>query len=500
MSQTHIANIDFKNGFVWIVLLHSDGTTSIKKRRFKHFILSPERKDSLWLRLKGENFLQYIKLYDDRNREYWDDYKSLIEKFVIHNDIEAVRVLTGLTLFGELSHKDLCVLSFDIETNGLLLNGNSLILLISCTVRKNGRVVRKLFAYDDYPTQGAMLKAWIDWVCEISPNVICAYNGYGFDWPYISHVAKIHGIKLALGLDGSETRTATRDSYYRKEGGQQYAYRDVKIFGREYVDVIFLVMKSDQAARQHESYALKAVIKKLGLEREDRQHFDASRIQLVYKDPIEWAKIKQYAVHDADDALQLFEKLIPAYFAIAKLIPKSLQQIINGSTGSQINSCLVSSYLQLSHSIPKASPTMQYQGGMTIAKPGLWKNTFRVDVASLYPSICMAWNIFDPVKDPYNHFIKFLSKWTSERLEYKALYEDTRDENAKAMSAAMKILANSFYGMMAANGLNFNSPVRAAEITEHGRNILKKAIEYTENQGFEVFFGDTDSMAFCRKE
>jgi DNA polymerase elongation subunit (family B) len=496
MSLHRIANVDVKGGELWVVILDEDCNPRIVKRPFKHFMLSPKNPDVFWLRLKGEGYFRFIKFYEEKGLEFWDDYQSLADKFVIHQDIEAARVLTGIQLFEGLTPQDLCVLSFDIETNGLAMDKNSLLLILSCTVRKKGQILRKLFAYDEYGSQAQMLRAWVQWVNEINPNVLCAYHGFGFDWPFISHVAQMHGVELTLGRDGSELRTSRRDSHYRKEGGQEYAYRDLKIFGREYVDVMFLTMKADQAARKFESYALKSVVKQLGLEREDRQHFDASQIQTLYQDPVEWAKIKQYAIHDADDGLALFEKFIPPYFAITQLIPKSLQQIIHGATGSQINSCLVASYLQLSHSIPKASPTIQYQGGMTIAKPGLWKDAFRVDVASLYPSICLAWNIHDPLKDPFNHFIRFLGAWTKERLEFKSLYQKTGDENAKAMSDALKILANSTYGMMAAPGLNYNSPKRASEITRHGREILQKAIQYAESQGFEVFFGDTDSLAF----
>ncbi len=482
------------------MILHPDGTTETLKRRFRYFILSNKRHSPEWLKLSGQGFFQYMKLFDQKGSAFWKEYKSLTEKFVIHNDIEAARVLSGVKLFDGLQCKELCILAFDIETNGLAVNDASFIYIISCVVRKNGQITQKLFNYDAFQSQAAMLRAWVAWVNEISPHVMSAYNGYRFDWPFILRVAKNHGVKLTLGRDGSELEVASHASHFRKEGGQQYGFHDIQIFGRDCVDAMFLVMKADQAERRFESYALKSVIKTLGLERENRQHFDASSIQNEYKNPESWVKIQQYAIDDALDALVLLEKYLPPYFAITKIIPKSLQQIINGATGSQINSSLIASYLQMGHSIPKSSETAPFEGGMTFSKLGLFKRVFRADVSSLYPSVCIQWNIHDPLKDPQNHFIQLLSEWTKERLQFKALFEESGDENAQAMSGALKILINSAFGAMATRGLNFNSQEKAEEITKRGREILAHAIAYARTQGFEEIYGDTDSLALIRKD
>ena len=99
------------------------------------------------------------------------------------------------------------------------------------------------------------------------------------------------------------------------------------------------------------------------MEKENRQYYDASKIRLVYQDPTEWEKIKQYAKEDADDSLNLFYLMSPAYFYYSQSVSKPFQEIILGATGSQINNIMIRAYLQQGHSIPKASKPEPYEGG-----------------------------------------------------------------------------------------------------------------------------------------
>ncbi len=56
------------------------------------------------------------------------------------------------------------------------------------------------------------------------------------------------------------------------------------------------------------------------------------------------------------------------------------------------------------------------------------------------------------------------------------------------MQAALKILANSYYGFLGAPGLNYNYPQGAALITQKGREILSKAIKWASNKQPEEIF------------
>ncbi len=499
MSLNRIANIDVKGGYVWMLILDSDGKARVKKKRYQYYMLSSEKKNSNWHQLKGNNHYRFIRFYNTK-KEFITDYRfNKKNAFAIFNDQEAARIIDGIKQYEGLSPKDLCTLVFDIETNGLTRDSNSKIFIIANTVYKNGQIIKRIFTHDQYKSQGDLIVAWVSWANEIDPEILAAYSGYNFDIPYLVHVASLHGVKLNLGRDGSEIEISDFTSEFRKDGSQSYSYHDVRIFLRSFVDVMFLVIKADAASRVLDSYGLKSVIKQLGLEKEGRQHYDAPQIATLHKDPIEWEKIKAYAQGDTDDTLTLFDKFIPPYFALSKLITMSIQDTVNCATGKQVNNTLIASYLTINHSIPKASETIKYEGGKTVAIPGLYLFAVRFDVSSLYPHVLLHYKLSNGEKDPRGHLLKMLSDWTSQRLAHKARYQETGDPEAKAMSDSLKIGINSIYGMLGAPGLCFNSPEHSELCTKYGREILTRAIEWAEGKGFTVFFGDTDSIAFCKQ-
>ena len=43
------------------------------------------------------------------------------------------------------------------------------------------------------------------------------------------------------------------------------------------------------------------------------------------------------------------------------------------------------------------------------------------------------------------------------------------------------------YGFMGSTGLNYNYPDGASDVTRHGREILKKAIEFSTSQPYEYW-------------
>ena len=70
----------------------------------------------------------------------------------------------------------------------------------------------------------------------------------------------------------------------------------------------------------------------------------------------------------------------------------------------------------------------------------------------------------------------------------------------ETMQKAYKLLANSVYGCLGFSNSRFYSPVIADTITGIGRHILRKSKEELENKGFEVIYGDTDSLMVDTKE
>ena len=460
-----------------ITIFKEDLPPEILPNRF--WILSDSPLGRKPMRLKGNLHYKWGAQFEDREtftklRHIWK--KQGKDVYSIYDPKEAAMVKDGITYFKGLKPSDVSILSFDIETTTLDPNTEGAeVLLISNTFRKNGKIIRRLFCYDEYNNAGEMIAAWCNWVREMNPSVIIGHNIYGFDLPYLESIAKQNDTHVRLGRNESNIFFSPTESKFRKDGSQFIIYHKPKVYGRELVDTMFLAIKYD-IGRKYESYALKKIIAHEGLEVKDRQHYDASRIRYNYKDDVEWEKIKVYCIHDSDDALALFDLMVPPFFYLTQTIPKSFQSIIETASGSQINSVMLRSYLQDAHSIPKTSEENAYEGAISFGIPGIYNNVFKVDVASLYPSIILEWQVYDKEKDPKQYFLKLVSSFTERRLYHKKLAKT--DKYHDDLQNSFKIWINSAYGFLATAGLNFNSPSNAAFITEKGRLILQDAIRW----------------------
>lgn len=452
--------------------------------------ISPQKE----YKLEGNQFFKYYHEFSDS--EAHRNLKSVLYKkridFYNVSDLKESNLLRyGMTYFKGLEIKDVSVLSFDIESDSLVKHKNSEIYIITNTFRKQNEIIRKIFTLDQYDTQAEMLKAWCDWVQEMDPSLVIGHNIFGYDFPYLQHVAQINGVSLKLGRDGSELKFNTYESKFRKDGSQTLDYFNVHIYGREIVDTMFLSVKYD-IGRAFPSYGLKPIIKFLGMEKADRTFIDAGKMKEIYYNrignPELWVKSKQYGEEDSDDALKLFDLMVPSFFYMTQSISMSFQQIINKATGSQINNMMVRAYFQDGHSIAKADEATSFEGALSLGVPGEYKNCVRWDIASLYPSIMRQYKVYNTQKDPKGYFLQLVENFTVERLKNKQLAKETNNKYYKDLEGSQKILINSKYGALGAPGLNYNYPEGAAFITKKGREILGQAIEWASGKTVDNLF------------
>jgi len=481
-----IVSIEPSNSSVEIFIQDNQGNVKSEFVENRSWILSHfPLKD--FKKLQGNLYYQYGKQFRERNEfQKARSYLKNSDIFSIYDPKESFMVLKGYTYFKGLKHQDVTILSFDIETTTKDLNDQSKLLLISNTFRKNGIITKKLFSYDDYNDEGEMIEEWCKWVRKMDPSIITGHYILVFDLDYIQFIANKYNVALKLGRDGSNMKVNNYESQFRKDGSQSYSYYKHYIYGREIIDGYFLALKYD-IGRKYDNYKLKNIIKQEGLEKQGRVFYDASKIRENYKNPTEWAKIKEYCIDDSDDSLAIFDLMSPALFYSAQMIPKPFQLISECATGSQINSIMMRSYLQNGHSLPRASDPFPFKGAISIGNFGIYRNVFKVDVSSLYPSIMIQYEVYDKDKDPNGNFLYLVKNLTEQRLINKKLAKETGDNYYKGLEQSQKILVNSAYGFLAAAGLIFNSPIKADFITETGRDILKKSIlwatgkEYDEN-------------------
>ena len=141
-----------------------------------------------------------------------------------------------------------------------------------------------------------------------------------------------------------------------------------------------------------------------------------------------------------------------------------------------------------------------FEGGYTdIFFTGVAHNVWHCDVASLYPSIMLKFDCF-PVTDQLQIFRHLLTDLRTFRLEAKSEMRAEKDpakqHHLQALHNTFKILLNSFYGYLGFAQGNFADFDAAARVTQIGRDLLKKMIDWLAAQGATVIEVDTDGIYF----
>lgn len=451
------------------------------------WFLSNEKISSKQETLAGSQHYKFIGKFDtfkERENVIRLLRKEHVDFYRIYDQKEQSLIYNGMTYYKGMKPNEVSTLSFDIETNSLQHYADSLILIITNTFRRNGVLIKKSFCLDEYAgDEKKLIQDWIKFVREINPSIILGHNILGFDIPYLSFRCKELGVKFNLGRDGSQIKFDMWESSKRVDGSLTIEYVNAHIFGREICDTMFLAITYD-ALKKFPSYALKSLIRHLGWEKVGRTFVEAHKIGQYYKDHLagnstNWELAKQYAVEDSDDALTLFDKFVNSYFYFTQNVSKSFQGMINSATGSQINNMMVRSYLQIGHSIAKATELTEHvAGGISFAVPMVYTNLFKVDIKACYPSQILRFKLYDEIKDPFAHFYKLVHFFTYKRFDYKKLFKETKDSYYEALDAAAKITINSAYGVTITMGLNYNCPHIGAKITAESRAIIDKALTW----------------------
>jgi DNA polymerase elongation subunit (family B) len=427
-------------------------------------------------RLKGNQYYKFItEISIDRYHELkkeWDRSKWLPRSLE-----EGFMLLHGFTYFKGLKTENISLLSFDIEATSLDPNDkNAEVILISTTFRgRTGKTEKRIFDIKKYSNEIDMIADWSIYVKKVNPDVLLGHNILGYDLPYLN--ARAGG--LYLGRDNSQVKFDENTSKKRKDGSQSYDYYNAKIHGREIVDTLFLSINYD-IGRNFPSYGLKAIEKHLNLVSDDRIVWDFEKHSTkTYKtwEKETWTDFVQYCADDSDSPIKMFDIMIPPFFYLNQSIPKTLQQMVNEATGSQLDAMMIRSYLQDGFSQPMTSKKVEFQGAISMGIPGIYKDVRKVDVASLYPSIMLQYDIYDKNKDPNKHMLKALNYFRTERLKNKALGSKGSIYHQN-LSDSQKVAINSLYGFLGAGYLLYNYPKGAADVTRYGRDILQKGVEW----------------------
>ncbi len=344
-----------------------------------------------------------------------------------------------------------------------------------------------------------ILSRFVEFVRKEDPDVITGYNIDGYDMPLIEERMRANGVKFSIGRDGLPPKRIMKQ-YWR-------------LHGRIISDTWWNVKKILHPKNE----TLNAVAKEMLGEGKD----NINRLKIEE----EWANRRQeviaYCIKDAVLTLEIFKKLRVMdrnlFMATVAMLP--VDDVTNGGTSNYVDSILIRRADREHIAVPMTLYSRKdkpIEGGYVESMgAGLYNNVVVLDFKSMYPSMIMKYNICFTTLSKNGTIIapngvKFLDKGIREGLIPRIL-KDLMDERDRVkgimkrspgderdyydgIQGAIKILMNTFYGVLASNFYRFTNPEIGAAVTAYARNTIIGLMDKLRGRGYKVIYGDTDSI------
>ena len=403
------------------------------------------------------------------------------------------------------------VASLDIETSYT----ENILYSIAVSIRnENGSTegLEKVFMVGDKPVETSLdqpylefcaselelLERFLPWFTECDPDVIIGWSVVGFDLNFLQKRCDFYGLVFTLGRAGQSVswRTASQT------GNKLFAL----VPGRIVLDGIELLRT---ATYQFESFSLENVSREL-LGRGKLIHdVDArgAEIQELFR-----SDKQQLASYNLEDC-----NLVHDIFCHTQLLDFALER--SRLTGLDVDrpggsvAAFDFLYLPKLHRKGFVAPVVPDDarggapGGFVLeSEPGLYENVIVMDFKSLYPSIIRTFHV-DPLalvegeteQDAIPGYKG--AQFSRDKVLLPGIIEalwSARDEAKRkklsANSQAIKIIMNSFYGVLGTPGCRFFDDRLVSSITMRGHEILQTTRDLIQAEGYKVIYGDTDSV------
>jgi DNA polymerase elongation subunit (family B) len=276
-------------------------------------------------------------------------------------------------------------------------------------------------------------------------------------------------------------------------------YPKFAVGGRHFVDTFLLAQFYDVGMRSLAGFERSDVARHFDLcDSEEISALTGKDLQRAYLDNSE--AFRRRALCGIRETRALSNLLSPSHFIQAQIFPYNYQDVIVRGNATRINALFLREYFRQRHSIPELPMPRAFEGGYTdIFFSGVAHNVWHCDIASLYPSVMLQFECF-PATDQLQIFRHLLTDLRTFRLEAKAKMraekDPARQHHLQALQNTFKILLNSFYGYLGFAQGHFADFDAAARVTQIGRDLLKKMIEWLNTHGAHVIEVDTDGIYF----
>jgi DNA polymerase-2 len=399
----------------------------------------------------------------------------------------------------------LTALSIDIETDfaanqlysiAVYSKSVSLVLMVN---DKPEPLVEEGLELRFFHTEKELLSCFIETIEELDPDVLIGWNVVNFDLRCLQVFCDRVGIELRLGRNAEAIKwRQSADSAER-----HYAL----IAGRVVLDGIELMRT---ATYQFENFSLEHVSRELLDRGKLVDDVDARGAEITSLFKSAKLDLARYNLEDCKLVWDIFEKEKLIDFAIERSLLTGLELDRAGGSVAAMDFL----YLPRLHRKGYVGPSIDQletsnisPGGYVMNSiPGIHRNVIVLDFKSLYPSIIRTFNV-DPLAmikglDEENPIIGYdggrFSRTHSILPELITTLWAARDRaklvNNKVLSQAIKIMMNSFYGVLGTLGCRFFDSRLVSSITKRGHEIIIQSKGYIESKGYQVIYGDTDSV------
>ena len=483
------------------------------------------RKESDMKTIKGNN-VDVLYFNTEKDLREADDTLQTKGVFTYESDIDPVKrylmerfINAQINITGDFVKKDRLVsftnpkvkpceanpkfvtASLDIETG--YKNGALYSVALHITGKKGE--LKKVFALginkrapeyiSFFNTEKDLLIDFLSWFKETDPDIIIGWHVIGFDLMFLER--KCGELNIPFDIGRGEGKTSLRS----RKNGSYFAF----IPGR-------IVIDGPPALRSSffsfEDYKLETVAQEL-LKTGKTITPDKNKvheIERLFKE--DKVKLAEYNLQDAVLVSNIFKKS-----ALIELSVKRAQ--LSGLLMDQLGMMTAAFdhfYLPRLHRAGYVAPNIKdiveldhAAGGYVLdPTPGLYDDVIVLDFKSLYPSIIRTFKI-DPISrihagentirtpEGYKFSLtkNFLPDFIARLIEKR---NEAKIKGDKQLSQAIKILMNSFYGVMGSYGCRFYHPDLPTAITSTGHYLLLGSKDYLEKKNYQVVYGDTDSL------
>ena len=343
---------------------------------------------------------------------------------------------------------------------------------------------------------------------QLDVDIITGWNVVDFDLATLARISERLAMPFMLGRDRGGVRIRAAEGYFGSG--------NATINGRVVLDGIDLLRG---AFVRMSDYSLDAVAREV-LGEGKAVHGDVKdRVaEILHNYRHDLPAFALYARTDARLALAIVDELDLIELAFAR-------SRLTGMMPDRVAASIASFdavYLEALHRRRIVAPSVRFddsrvhaaQAGGQVFEPitGMHKLVWVFDYKSLYPSIMRTWGI-DPLQFvraeglPDDRVTRLVSgaRFAPASGDEPAILPTLLDglfaarEQAKRnkdgiASQAIKILMNSFYGVLGTPACRFYNPAIANAITGQGRYLLGWSKQWFEDRGYRVLYGDTDSV------